>query len=134
MLRYLKWKSILWAKSLLEAGLGWRIGNGCTCSIWSSNWIPRDTNFKPFSQKLPPDPLHKVSDLLCLTNNMLPWDNSKLEAYFLPVDIGRIKSIPLSHLGSPNILAWLGLASPLGWQVHYCQAGILLSQSTSVPK
>lgn len=36
----LTWRSILVARSVLERGLGWRIGDGKSINIWTDPWLP----------------------------------------------------------------------------------------------
>jgi len=40
------WRSIWQAKSLLEEGLMWRVGNGEKIKIWKDRWIPASTSHK----------------------------------------------------------------------------------------
>lgn len=41
--------SLLWGRQLLFRGLGWKLGNnGDQINVWSQNWIPTKTSFKPF--------------------------------------------------------------------------------------
>jgi hypothetical protein len=34
------WRSIYNAKSLLQAGLVWRVGDGKSINIWTNHWLP----------------------------------------------------------------------------------------------
>lgn len=37
---YPLWKGIVWARTLVKTGCGWRIGgNGRNVKIWEDNWI-----------------------------------------------------------------------------------------------
>ncbi|XP_042972839.1 uncharacterized protein LOC122304645 [Carya illinoinensis] len=40
------WRSIMAAKPLLEEGLIWRIGNGCSTKLWHDRWLPSPISFK----------------------------------------------------------------------------------------
>lgn len=45
------WRSILWGRQVILKGYRWRIGPGGVgnISVYIGNWIPRPSNFKPFS-------------------------------------------------------------------------------------
>lgn len=96
----------------MDVRLGWRIGNGLTCTIWTSNWIPEITSFKSLSHKLTMDSQQKISELISNLGNSVTWGNNKLKEFFHHVDIERITAIPLLNLEIPSILAWF---PPLGW-------------------
>lgn len=47
------WRSILRARSFLEKGLRYRVGNGASTSIWSDPWLLDDGSFRPFTARPP---------------------------------------------------------------------------------
>ncbi|KAL6223339.1 hypothetical protein ACLB2K_006726 [Fragaria x ananassa] len=56
------WRSILEGRSVLQAGVKWRIGDGTKVSIWKDAWIPECPKY--LIQKPPHTPYELVSDLL----------------------------------------------------------------------
>lgn len=48
------WRSIVGSRSLLNAGLRWRLGNGASISVKHDKWVPRPHSFKVI---LPPSTL-----------------------------------------------------------------------------
>lgn len=89
------WKTILWGKWLLDSGVGWKVGDGHSIPILSSNWLSRKTNFQVLSPTKLSLETHFVVDLLTCTNSLWKWDIPKIKEYFLPIDADRILSIPI---------------------------------------
>ncbi|KAJ0008133.1 hypothetical protein Pint_29753 [Pistacia integerrima] len=46
------WRSVMAARSVLESGLMWRIGDGSKAQIWQDKWLPSSSSFKIQSQCL----------------------------------------------------------------------------------
>ncbi|KAL3813976.1 hypothetical protein ACJIZ3_015244 [Penstemon smallii] len=86
------WRSMWGAKDILEAGIRWRIGNGCTVNVWGDKWIPRESTFQVFTPRgdLPLD--LKVSEFICEATGQ--WDIVKVNATFFHEDAKCILSIP----------------------------------------
>jgi hypothetical protein len=63
------WRSIWQAKSLIEEGVVWKVGNGLRINLWEDKWIP-----STFSHKIQ-DPIRvlskeaKVADIIDLDSN-----------------------------------------------------------------
>ncbi|XP_024178238.1 uncharacterized mitochondrial protein AtMg00310-like [Rosa chinensis] len=51
------WRSIMEARSILQAGLFWTIGNGTSMKIWDDEWIP---NVAAYSLVRPPDTMFET--------------------------------------------------------------------------
>ncbi|KAJ0013735.1 hypothetical protein Pint_20054 [Pistacia integerrima] len=58
------WRSVMAARSVLESGLMWRIGDGSKVRIWQDKWLPSASSFKIQSQCLDMDPKAKVATLI----------------------------------------------------------------------
>lgn len=79
-----------------------RIGSGEDTNPWNENWLPREGSLRPVAC-LAPDPPERVSDLISLDAT---WDMSKLEKWFLPMDIEAIHSIPICTRRQTDFWAW----------------------------
>jgi hypothetical protein len=97
------WRSIVYGRDLLEAGLIWRVGDGSKIKVWEDNWIPRSSAQQPLGWLMeePPD---RVCDF------MLPdgqgWDEDKLRQFLSEPDVSDILRIPTGWLGSQDVPAW----------------------------
>ncbi|KAK3205556.1 hypothetical protein Dsin_019602 [Dipteronia sinensis] len=40
------WRSLIWGKELLKAGIRWCVGNGKSIFIYNDKWVPRPSTFK----------------------------------------------------------------------------------------
>lgn len=43
------WRSLTWGRDLLLTGLRWKVGNGRDINIFSSQWLPRPSTFRPIT-------------------------------------------------------------------------------------
>lgn len=80
----------------------WRIANGQNVRIWRDRWIVRD----PTGGLISPKGRCRckwVSELMGHNGN---WDNSKLQQFFLPIDICEIQKIRPSHRLGEDFIAW----------------------------
>jgi hypothetical protein len=57
------WRSIVYGRDLLKAGLIWRIGEGTKIKLWEDNWIPRPSAHQPL-RWLMEDPPDRVCDFM----------------------------------------------------------------------
>uniref|UniRef100_A0A453KYM4 Reverse transcriptase domain-containing protein n=2 Tax=Aegilops tauschii subsp. strangulata TaxID=200361 RepID=A0A453KYM4_AEGTS len=65
------WRSILKGVQVLQSGIIWRVGDGCTINIWSDPWLPRGISRSVTSQQ-GSHVITKVSDLIDSTSGT--WD------------------------------------------------------------
>ncbi|KAK0592975.1 hypothetical protein LWI29_028449 [Acer saccharum] len=96
------WRSFMWGKELLEAGLRWRIGTGNSVFIYKDCWLPRPSTFKPFS---PP----RLGQTAKVHELMLPsggWNVGLIREIFWPEDANLILSLPCSVGSQPDSLMW----------------------------
>jgi hypothetical protein len=59
---------------------------------WNDNWLPRDMMLRPIACKKDNAPL-MVADFIDASS--ASWNVSRLEEFFLPIDIEVIKSTPI---------------------------------------
>lgn len=98
-------EGLIWGKDLLQKELERRIGDGRQINIRTNNWIPDDTVFKLYNPYNLPDHIIKVSNLI--DHSTKAWNTSIIQNYLVPLDTERILKIPLPHLVSKDIRAWL---------------------------
>lgn len=96
------WRSILWDRQVIKAGIRWRIGNGQSILMYKDNWLPRPNTFKPMS---PPRMLiHTVvADLIKARNQ---WDEDKLNQHFIQEDLEVILNISLLREKAKDEVMW----------------------------
>ncbi|XP_024172251.1 uncharacterized protein LOC112178325 [Rosa chinensis] len=94
------WRGIFAAKSVLQAGLRWQVGNGTSIRIWDDPWIPRPNLFRPI--RYGPSPLVLVSDLMVDGH----WNKELISENFHADEALLICSIPLSRSIVPDRLIW----------------------------
>ncbi|XP_062014050.1 uncharacterized protein LOC133730487 [Rosa rugosa] len=94
------WRGIFAAKSVLQAGLRWQVGNGTSIRIWDDPWIPRPNLFRPI--RYGPSPRVLVSDLMVDGH----WNKELISENFPADEALLICSIPLSRSIVPDRLIW----------------------------
>jgi hypothetical protein len=103
------WRSIWQAKSLLEEGIIWRVGNGSKIKIWEDKWIP-----STFSHRIQ-DPVRvlnreaKVADIINLDTN--GWNIPLIEHIFPSGTVEKICSLAISPRTQEDKLVWAGSKS-----------------------
>jgi hypothetical protein len=98
------WRSIVKAKSIVENGVGWQVGNGESIRVWKDDWLP-----PPQTRLFIPTPLGldknmRVSSLIDQASSW--WDMQRLRGIFGPSDVERIGKVILSSLRQPDRLVW----------------------------
>ncbi|XP_062176144.1 uncharacterized protein LOC133881222 [Alnus glutinosa] len=98
------WRSISQAKSLLEEGLMWRVGNGEKIKIWKDRWIPTSTYHKI------QDPVRvlstdaKVAEIINRSTNW--WDIPLIEQIFSQETVDKICSLSICPRTQEDRLIW----------------------------
>jgi hypothetical protein len=103
------WRSIHSARSLLEKGLIWRIGNGQSVKIWGDRWIPIPSTYKIQSPPRDLNQMSKVCDLIDKENE--EWNQQLLARNFTKEEMTAINTIPISLLSQPDVQVWRGTTS-----------------------
>ena len=96
------WRSILKGVQVLQSGIIWRVGDGCTINIWSDPWLPRGISRSVTSQQ-GSHVITKVSDLIDPTSGT--WDIQLLRQTFNEEDVQVILQI-LIQGGAIDTPAW----------------------------
>lgn len=98
------WRSIVGSRSLLNAGLRWRVGNGASISIKHDKWVPRPHSFKVI---LPPSNLSEDARVSVLIDSEKgAWHDGMLTQNFLGMDVEAIRCIPICPTLPSDKLVW----------------------------
>ncbi len=83
-------------------GIRWSVGCGKSIGIYSSNWVPRPSTFRPvLPPTLPTDSL--VADLILKGNS---WNVPMLRHCFLDMDVQQILKIKLPYQPCEDQVLW----------------------------
>lgn len=91
---------------MLDKGVRWRIGNGSSIKIWSDAWLGGEGSGRIYSppSKLPIEA--SVRELLDPSSKC--WKKEVLRETFLPIDVDRILSVPISLEDKEDERVWMG--------------------------
>ena len=96
-------KSILYGRGVIEKGVRWRIGDGCSVKIWQHHWLlikhPTQISSPIESMK------SAIVDLL-IDADTWSWNSSIIDGLFAPNKAALIKRIPLAQLACANEMFW----------------------------
>ncbi|XP_074313616.1 uncharacterized protein LOC141648798 [Silene latifolia] len=98
------WRSIFEARSVLEAGLRRRIGDGNDTKVWGHAWIPGTQTGRVISPCVQGNEGMVVAELL--TADGRGWDEGKLELHLLPFERERVCNIRLSSNRPRDMWYW----------------------------
>lgn len=73
------WRALIWGKSLLDRGLGWKVGNVININLRNDNWLKGITHFKLTQPQSTPSYIAKVSKLI--DNSIRSWKTKLLIRY-----------------------------------------------------
>ncbi|KAL6125577.1 hypothetical protein ACLB2K_073633 [Fragaria x ananassa] len=96
------WRSLVWGKELLCAGIRWRVGNGTAIRIWEDKWLPSPWSFRVVTPRFM-DSNTRVSTLMTSPSM---WDVIFIQNHFLPVDADKILSIPVCEKSGSDVAIW----------------------------
>ncbi|KAL6204632.1 hypothetical protein ACLB2K_021899 [Fragaria x ananassa] len=96
------WRSLVWGKELLCAGIRWRVGNGTAIRIWEDKWLPSPWSFRVVTPRFM-DSNTRVSTLMTSPSM---WDVIFIQTHFLPVDADKILSIPVCERSGSDVAIW----------------------------
>ncbi|XP_062014092.1 uncharacterized protein LOC133730534 [Rosa rugosa] len=96
------WRSIMEARTVLQAGLLWQVGNGSSIHVWSDQWIPTVSPHqlcKPAACNI-----ELVSSLIDADTKS--WRVDVLQRLFSQEVVDAILCVPLSHRNRSDRLSW----------------------------
>lgn len=98
------WRSIWTARTVVEKGSRWIIGNGESVQMWKDRWLPTPDSFKVVSPRIP----HADADLVAnlIDRERKSWETAKVQSTFLPHEAEVILGIPLSPQLPENSIIW----------------------------
>jgi hypothetical protein len=97
------WRSIFSARTVIEKGSRWIIGNGQQVRIWKDNWLPNQAGFKVCSPCNVLETDACVSELI--DTNTRCWNRNLIREIFSPFEAQQIFNIPLSwRLPNDNMI------------------------------
>jgi ribonuclease HI len=100
------WKSLFFARELLEDGLVWRIGDGSNVKIWKDRWLPTPITYAVQS---PPKVIPEDSLVATLIDQEAhTWNLGLINSIFNPEEAKVIASMPLCPSLPPDKLVWQG--------------------------
>lgn len=98
------WKSLAWARPLLEKGWRWQVVSGSEIRVWEDPWLPGKSSQMVSSSSCRVDSISKVSDLVI--SDSKTWNEELIRQVFCPSDVEKILSIPLSISHSRDRKIW----------------------------
>ncbi|KAI5337638.1 hypothetical protein L3X38_016909 [Prunus dulcis] len=96
------WKGILQGRSVLIAGLRWRVGNGDNIRVKEDPWLPVPYTFKIISHHA--DMPIYVRDSIDLVTKQ--WRGAEVERLFMEIEAKLINGLAISRWGCPDKLIW----------------------------
>ncbi|XP_031097121.1 uncharacterized protein LOC116001379 [Ipomoea triloba] len=103
------WRSIMAAHGFVCGGVRRKIGNGKSTLVWGHPWLPDSEN--PLINTPMPPYLSGALVSGLMNEEANAWDHTILSDIFLPIDVDRIKKIPIS----PNYEdTWYWYGDPTG--------------------
>lgn len=99
------WRSILQGIKLLKQGFKWIIWNGDQIHVWKNQWLPISPSAPATGIGTYVNPELRVSDLF--TQGITNWDEAKLIALYLSMDIPLIKMLHPFVTRVHDTITWL---------------------------
>jgi hypothetical protein len=99
------WRSIHTSIMVITKGSCWRIGNGKSINIWNDNWLPFQSNFKPYTKAPAQTTLSHVNDLI--DSNTNDWNQAIIESTFYPIDQIHIPQLPIINSFEEDEIMWM---------------------------
>ena len=98
------WKSILFARNLVEREARWRVGDGKSIRIFHDSWLLNSPVGKVVSSQNSLAPDSTVDTLIDAQTGW--WNTHLIDLCFYPPEAALIKSLPLCTVPQPDILIW----------------------------
>ena len=99
-----EWKSSMVARSNIQRGMRWQVGDGNKIRVWHDKWIPRPYTYKVITIEKTQFSNALVCELINQATN--EQNKDKLDSWFLPEDREAILSIPPSSSSTNDRLIW----------------------------
>ncbi|KAL5746545.1 hypothetical protein ACOSP7_027691 [Xanthoceras sorbifolium] len=105
------WRSFLWGRELLEKGLRWRVGDGCSISVYRDRWIPKPSTFRLTScPNLNADAMVRK-----LISDLGSWNEQLIGNSFHADDAAAILGLPLPMQRQRDMQIWHFNANRAYW-------------------
>ncbi|XP_021737156.1 uncharacterized protein LOC110703671 [Chenopodium quinoa] len=98
------WRGIWSVRWVVQRGLRWRVGDGCSIPVWKCEWIPGTQSRRVITPRGSQSLNLKVCDLIHLPT--ASWNVPKVKEIFLPFEQECILSIPLSVRVLDDTICW----------------------------
>ncbi|XP_021715945.1 uncharacterized protein LOC110683843 [Chenopodium quinoa] len=98
------WRGIAEARWVVRRGMRWRIEDGESVRVWADLWLPGTQTHRVLSPRGNFDSELKVSELI--VSNTGCWKVDAVSQTFLPFEVERVLSIPISKRLPCDVLCW----------------------------
>jgi len=99
------WSSIYHAKSVIQKGGCWKIGDGCKVNVWEDNWLPQNNGFKLYTPHNNSSTINQAKDLMITEPK--GWHQSLLNTHFLSFESEHINQLPLIQEELEDSFMWM---------------------------
>ncbi|XP_058189268.1 uncharacterized protein LOC131306858 [Rhododendron vialii] len=110
------WRSICWARELLNKGWRWQVCSGKDIRIWEDPWLPKPPTFKVSPSSVRSSTITYVSDLT--DNSTKTWKMQLIKESFNEEEATVILSLPISTTQRRDRKVW-----------HYSPNGVFTVKS-----
>ena len=98
------WRGIWEAKTMLQQGFRWRVGNGKSIKIWKDRWIPFTSTLQPQTPIGDWDEEGLVCDLI--ESSTKKWRLELLYEMFASNEGAKISMMQISRIGDNDTIIW----------------------------
>ncbi|KAF7153136.1 hypothetical protein RHSIM_Rhsim01G0076000 [Rhododendron simsii] len=98
------WKSIVWARKLIDKGWIWQVRSGKDIRVWEDPWLSKSTNFRINGTTPRREDIKKVADLI--DSDTKSWKVSLIRETFNQEDADAILSIAISYTSQRDRKIW----------------------------
>ncbi|KAF7144432.1 hypothetical protein RHSIM_Rhsim04G0060300 [Rhododendron simsii] len=98
------WKSIVWARELIDKGWRWQVHSEKDIHVWEDPWLSKNTDFRIDGITLRRKGIEKVADFI--DPDTKSWKVSLIHKTFNHEDADAILSIPISYISQRDRKIW----------------------------
>ena len=98
------WRSLHGARSVIQLGTRWSVGNGNRIKAWEDRWIPRPFSYTPIKGSATVDSSLTVAELIDKEAGC--WKEDLVRRTFMPLDADIILQLPLCTSWPEDRLCW----------------------------